>query len=302
MQSLSVFIDESRNSSCMADRPAFGVIAGVVMSRETAARLDEAIRSELGREEHASAEVKWNHFGARDLSLQSPCLSKARTILSTVFEEAARDPDIRMYVSALDGASNIDDSRDITDRSHQLMALHYRFFMHYTWGMLARDSMPLGELRYNFDSIPSYGTCHADLERSTDKVQYCLGEVARRFKHENQAPSVRLAFHDSAQSYLIQFSDLLAGAACAALDNNTGFTQARQSLLKIIAGGIADMHNDNAPDIVSKPDWPRFAAPYIDGLDTRFAIARPHLDTSVNGATNLVHYMRNRNAAPAAPV
>lgn len=302
MQSLSVFIDESRNSSCMANRSAFGVIAGVVMPRETATGLDEAIRSELGREEHVSAEVKWHRFGDRDLSLQSPCLSKARTILSTVFEEAARDPDIRIYVSALNGASYKDDNRDITDRSNQLMALHYRFYMHYLWGMLARDAMPFSELQYNFDSIPSNGTCHSDLEISTGKVQHCLGEVARRKKHGNQAPSVRLAFHDSAQSYLIQFSDLLAGATCAALDNNTGFTQARQSLLKIIVGGVAHMHNDNAPDIVSKADWRSFAAPYIDCFDKRFAIARPHLDTGVNGVTNLVHYMRNRKSVPAASV
>jgi hypothetical protein len=217
-----------------------------------------------------------------------------------VFEEAARDPDIRIYVSALNGASYKNDSRDITDRSHQLMALHYRFYMHYTWSMLARDAMPFGELRYNFDSFPSYRTCHADLVRSTGKVQHCLGEVARRIKPENQAPSVRLTFHDSAQSYLIQFSDLLAGAACSALDSKTGFTKARQSLLKIIAGGVADMHSDNVPDIVSKADWRGFTAPYIDCFDKRFAIARPCLDTDVNGATNLVHYMRNRKGAPAA--
>ena len=310
MQSLSVYIDESRNSSAHADRPAFGVIAGLVIPQDALDKLDHDIRERLNTTQNSDKhEAKWYNYGkVDDPYAQDPGFERACIILDRVFAHAASDRRIRIYASALDGpaydnmASGMVENNDGGCIYKKLMDLHYRFFM-YSVGRLVRADAPLlSQLQFNFDELHIGKQATDRLYDACNKISQSIAARGREFDPVYKAPPVHIDFKDSARVDLVQFSDLLAGAMCVGLDDNVRLTDTRLMLLKQMAGGIADMHGQKKPVIHAARDWQAFITDYINRPDTRFVIQRPHLrmdDTANNNAKRYWRYVC-RHAASAA--
>lgn len=300
MESLSVFIDESRNSSHHGDRPAFGVIAGLVIPQDALNKLNQDIRSRLSEEQRRNKnEAKWRDYGRSLAPGESdPGFERARIILNCVFKHAARDERIRVYVSALDGQAYENMANANTENSDggciykQLMDLHYRFFMYSAGRLLGHNEPQLDHLQFSFDELQVGKKAINRLHDACNNIAQSLGVRAKDVDLPHKAPSVHLDFKDSAKSNEVQFADLMAGAACAGLDDNVKLSKRRLTLLRQMANGISAMHGEEAPAIHSTEDWQDFVTDYINRPDTRFVFQRPHLRMDDSGQRNAKRYWR----------
>ena len=299
MQSLSVYIDESRNSSSHADRPAFGIIAGLVIPDDALDALNRDIEESLVGERCEKTEAKWSQHCkyANQKQNSEDSFRRAEIILARTFEHALKDERIHIYVSSLNNPAARDfptGNAEVPEATgciyKQFMDLHYRFYMHYIARMIANEDWAVRDLKFNFDQLEIGRAATERLNEACGRIGQSLG--ARLAGAANGAgPSIGMDFMDSADSNAVQFSDLVAGATCAALDDNVYLSDERLALLRQMADGIAGMHARNAPDIETEQDWQHFASDYIDRPDARFMIARPELKLHKTAKNNLKRYV-----------
>ena len=301
MQSLSVYIDESGNSGHDMKRPACGVLAGVVIPERAIPKvthdLGKILDNDTGRE---SGEVKWSDLGKPNCPAVK--VDKAQDVLSTIFQHAARDKDMELVVSALDGTSDPDSPCSYSDAVHYegFMNFHRRFYAAFLARLLAEGKgRNLVDLNYVFDNVSLPSVEHDKLKKTCEGVSSSMPADEPAFARDSS-----FTLKDSKNSRLIQVADLLAGMSRDGLDAGAYAAEARLELMQTAADGIAHMYGLEARTrINNSADWQDFWHTMINNTESQLMVVRPKLSINKTPECNAKGYIRslqNKQHCPAA--